>query len=144
MFSLTAQRNLYINRFYHIACEYCCLTSVLQLPALFNCYLSENKVSIVREPGSALLSPNFTERSPAASNQIDCQGSSPCQTELAGTGPNWPDTETSGTENSGSAGWVSYFRICASTMPRAKTGHEKVQFYCEDNLLFLFPIIYLW
>ena len=79
---------------YHIACEYCCLTCVLQLPELFNCYLSENKVSIVREPGSALLSPNFTERSPAASNQIDSQGSSPRRTELAGTGPNWPDTET--------------------------------------------------
>ena len=113
LFRLTAQWNLCINRVfklqaggapmhppvrplgcYHIACEYCCLTCVLQLPELFNCYLSENKVSIVREPGSALLSPNFTERSPAASNQIDSQGSSPRRTELAGTGPNWPDTKT--------------------------------------------------
>ena len=139
MFSLTTQWNLYINRVfklqaggaplhlparplgcYHIAWECCCLTCVLQMPAFFNCYQSKNKVSTVRELGSTLLSPNFTERSPAASNQIDCQGSSPCQTELAGTGPNWPDTETSGTENSGSAGWVSCFRICASTMQRAQ------------------------
>ena len=25
-----------------------------------------------------------------------------------------------------------------------KTGQEKVQFYCEDDSLLLFPIIYLW
>ena len=113
LFRLTAQWNLCINRVfklqaggapmhppvrplgcYHIACEYCFLTCVLQLPELFNCYLSENKVSIVREPGSALLSSYYTEGSPAASNQRISQGSSPHRTELAGAGPNWSDTET--------------------------------------------------
>ena len=34
-------------------------------------------------------------------------------------------------------GWVTNCSICASTMPRAKTGLEKVQFYCEDDLLLL-------
>ena len=34
-------------------CEYCRLTCVLLLPALFNCCLMKNKVNIVREPGSA-------------------------------------------------------------------------------------------
>ena len=113
LFRLTAQWNLCINRVfklqaggapmhppvrplgcYHIAWEYCFLTCVLQLPELFNCYLSENKVSIVREPGSALLSSYYTEGSPAASNQRISQGSSPHRTELAGAGPNWSDTET--------------------------------------------------
>ena len=35
------------------------------------------------------------------------------------------------------AGWVTNCSISGSTMQRPKTGQEKVQFYCEDDLLFL-------
>ena len=72
-----------------IICEYCHLTYVLLLPALFNCWLMKNKVNTVQCTGTrkrVLLSPNFAEKEPAVLIR-DSLGSAPRE-------PSWPGIAT--------------------------------------------------
>ena len=50
--------------------------------------------------------------------------------------PNWP-LPVPRLREARPAGWVSHCSICASIMPRAQNRAGKVQFYCEDDSLFL-------
>ena len=51
--------------------------------------------------------------------------------------PSKPCSTTDEGCQAGGLGHLLQYMRDYSTMPRPKTGQEKVQFYCEDDLLFL-------